>query len=103
MTNEITEQLGHLIDALEADLYHALGDIPVEGFLASGPLTLQEAETHERSPWPAGTAWGHPWEYAWMFGSFTVPEEARGERIVMDLNPGGESVLFVNGKVFGAR
>ncbi len=103
MTNEIAEQLKHLIDALEADLYHPLGDIPMEGFLAPGALTLREAEARERAPMPAGTVWGKPWDYAWMFGSFTVPEEARGERIVMDLRPGGESVVFVNGKVFGAR
>ena len=103
MMNEITEQLEHLIEALAADLYHPLGVIPLEGFPAPGPLTLQEAETHARESWPEGTVWGGPWDYAWMFGRFTVPEEARGERIVMDLNPGGEAVLFVNGRVFGAR
>ena len=103
MNNELTEQLEHLIEALKSDLYHPLGEIHLEGFLAPADLTLEEAELHERDPWPAGTVWGKPWDYAWMFGSFTVPEVARGERIVMDLNPGGESVLFVNGRVFGAR
>ena len=101
MINEIREQLAHVIEALEADLYHPIGEIELEGFLAPGALTLAEAETYARTPWPAGKVWGKAWDYAWMFGSFTVPEEARGERIVMDLNPGGESVLFVNGKVFG--
>ena len=103
MVNEISEQLRHVIDALEADLYHPLGEIPLEGFPAPRALTLPEAEVHARESWPEGTIWGQPWEYAWMFGRFTVPEQARGERIVMDLNPGGESVLFVNGRVFGAR
>ncbi len=103
MNNEIRDQLARVIEALEADLYHPLGEIALEGFPASEALTLAEAETCARMPWPAGTAWGKAWEYAWMFGGFTVPEEARGERIVMDLNPGGEAVLYVNGKVFGAR
>ena len=103
MINELTEQLRHVIEALAADLYHPLGEITLEGFSAPSVLTLKEAETYPREPWPAGTVWGMPWDYAWMFGRFTVPEEARGERIVMDLNPGGESVLYVNGKVFGAR
>ena len=44
MINEITEQLRHLIETLEADLYHPLGEIPMEGFLAPGALTLREAE-----------------------------------------------------------
>ena len=103
MNKEITGQLRHVIDALAADLYHPLGEIVLEGFSAPSVLNLREAETYPREPWPAGTPWGMPWDYAWMFGRFTVPEEARGERIVMDLNPGGESVLYVNGKVFGAR
>ena len=103
MINEIYEQLGHVIAALEADLYHPIGEISLEGFLADGAMTLAQAEKQEREAWPAGTAWGKAWDYAWMFGEFTVPEAYAGERIVMDLNPGGESVLFVNGKVFGAR
>ena len=103
MNKEITDQLRHVIDALAADLYHPLGEITLEGFSAPSVLNLREAETYPRDPWPAGTAWGMPWDYAWMFGRFTVPEEARGERIVMDLNPGGEAVLYVNGSVFGAR
>ena len=103
MINEIREQLAHLTEALEADLYHPLGEIELSGFPASEALTPAEAETRPRTPWPAGTVWGKAWDYAWMFGRFTVPAEARGERIVLDLNPGGESVLFVNGRVFGAR
>ena len=103
MLNELTGQLRHVTDALAADFYHPLGEIRLEGFLAPGDLTLEEALRHARTSWPEGTAWGRPWDYAWMFGDFTVPLEARGERIVMDLNPGGEATLFVNGKAFGAR
>ena len=103
MINEIAEQLNHVIDALAADLYHPIGDIQLSGFLASGDLNLREAQAHPREPWPEGTVWGKPWDYAWMFGCFTVPGEARGERIVMSLNPGGEATLFVDGKPFGAR
>ncbi|MBR6185128.1 MAG: alpha-mannosidase [Clostridia bacterium] len=103
MVNELSEQLQHIIDALAADLYHPLGDIFLEGFLAPGDLSLREAQAHAREPWPAGTVWGGPWDYAWMFADFTLPPQARGERIVMELNPGGEATLFVNSKAFGAR
>ena len=41
---EISEQLEQLIRALEADLYHPVGEILLEGFLAPGSLTLAEAE-----------------------------------------------------------
>ena len=103
MTNELSEQLNHVIEALAADLYHPLGEIHLAGFLADGDLTLREAQSHPLQSWPEGTVWGGPWDYAWMFSRFVVPKEAQGERIVMDLNPGGEATLFVNGKPFGAR
>ena len=60
MIREISEQLEQLIRALEADLYHPVGEILLEGFLAPGSLTLAEAEAHARDPCPAGTAWGKP-------------------------------------------
>ena len=103
MLNEIAEQLRHVIDALAADLYHPLGEIPLEGFRTDRELSLAEAEKLPRQPYPENTVWGQPLDYAWMFGRFTVPESARGERIVMDLKPGGEATLFVNGRPFGAR
>ena len=103
MINELTEQLQHVIDALAADLYHPLGEMILEGFKTKEELSLTEAERLPRTPWPEGTVWGQPKEYAWMFSRFTVPPEAKGERIVMDLNPGGEGTLFVNGHAFGAR
>ena len=103
MINELTEQLQHIIDALAADLYHPLGEMLLEGFKTDKELSLPEAECLSRTPWPEGTVWGQPREYAWMFTRFTIPPEARGERIVMDLNPGGEGTLFVDGRPFGAR
>lgn len=103
MINELAEQLRHVIDALAADMYHPLGEIPLEGFKTAEELTPAEAEKRPREPWPEGFVWGGPREYAWMFSRFTIPPEARGERIVMDLNPGGEGTLFVNGRAFGAR
>ncbi len=103
MRNELTEQLGHVIGALETDLYHPLGEISLSGFRTGEELTPAEAEERPREGWPAGTVWGQPREYAWMFADFVLPPEARGERIVMSLEPGGEATLFLNGKAFGAR
>ena len=89
MINELSEELNHVIDALAEDFYHPLGPIPLEGFTADRDMTLSEAESASRVSWPEGTVWGGPWDYAWMFGSFTVPPEAAGERSVMDLSRKG--------------
>lgn len=52
-------------------------------------------------PVSPGFTWGETWEYCWFKGKVTLPERACGQRIVMDLRPGGESTLFVNGRAFG--
>ncbi len=103
MNNEQRMQLDHVIDALAADLYHPLGTLSFEGFRAAGELTPEEAAKRKRRPYREGEHWGEPRSYAWFFAEFTLPEEARGERVVMDLNPGGESTVFLDGKPFGTR
>lgn len=44
---------------------------------------------------------GKTWEYCWFKGTVILPKAAEGKRIVMNLDAGGESTVFVNGKAFG--
>ncbi len=103
MNNEQYLQLKHVIDALAADLYHPLGEIRLSGFTAEKDLSPEEAALLPRVPYPEGTRWGSAGDYAWMFSQFVLPASAQGERIVMDLDPGGEATLFVDGLPFGTR
>ena len=101
MKVEQRDQLMLMLEALTRDFYHPIGEIALSGFKAESKLLLKDAEKQPRQPYAVGDAWGNSWEYAWMFGKIVVPESAKGERIVMNLNPGGESTLFVNGQPFG--
>lgn len=103
MNSEQRNQLALVLKALQHDFYHPLGEISFSGFRADETLPLRQAEAHDRRPMPEGTFLTEPWGYAWLFADFTLPESARGERIVMNLNPGGESTLFINGRAFGTR
>ncbi|MCI8440937.1 MAG: alpha-mannosidase [Provencibacterium sp.] len=100
---EWKDRLRYWTHALTEDLYRPLGEILFEGFVTPEQLSAGEALKRPFSPMPVGTEWGMQWEYAWMKSSITLPPEAEGERIVLDLNPGGESSVFVNGKAFGTR
>ena len=103
MRPEWRDRLRHIEAALLRDLYHPLGEIELSGFVTSAELTLAQAQGHERTAMPRGTAWGAPWQYAWLFSEIQLPEAARGERIVMQLDMGGEATLFVDGRAFGTR
>lgn len=103
MNIEQKGQLALVLNALMRDFYHPMGEIALSGFVAERTMLLEEARTQPRRPLPEGTKWGGAWQYAWMFGEFTLPAEAQGKRIVLSLQPGGESTLFLNGMPFGTR
>ena len=101
MTSEWKRRLDHWIETLKKDFYHPLGEIQVEAFFTMDHLTPQEAALRSFSPMAPGEKWGHAWEYCWMRGAVVLPQQAEGRRIVMDLNTGGETTVFVNGSSFG--
>lgn len=103
MHSEWQHRLRHWMETLRHDLYVPLGKIEVESFLTMDHLTPQEAEQGRYTPMPQGTKWGHTWEYCWMRSRIVLPDEAQGCRIAMDLQTGGESTVFVDGKSFGTR
>ena len=101
LSPEWNDRLDHWIRVLKDDFYLPLGEIRWECFQTFSMLTPEGAEQHAFSPAIPETSWGKEWEYAWFRGDVTLPQEAEGQRIVLDLHPGGESTLYVNGVCFG--
>ena len=94
-------RIGHWIRTLEADFYEPLGAGEFKAFRTRDHLMYGELDQAEFVPAPPGFTWGDTWEYCWFLGDIILPERAAGKRIVLDLKPGGESTLFVNGQEFG--
>ena len=103
MRPEWKDRVRHWIHTLEKELYEPLEDIVFEGFTTFDMLDPAKAEEGAFAPMPVGTNWGRTWEYAWLRADLVLPERAKGKIIVMDLQPGGEATVFVNGKAFGTR
>ncbi len=102
MAPEWSDRLRHWTATLEKDFYRPLGEISFEGFCTDEHITQQQALEHAGyAPIPEGTAWGKEWEYLWLKAEIILPPEAEGQPIVLNLNPGGETTLFVNGASFG--
>ena len=103
MRPEWEDRLTAWIVALTREFYEPLGEIALEGRCTYDILSPEAAERLDFTPMREGAAWGRAWEYCWMRGDIVLPEEARGQRIVMDLNQGGEATLWVDGEAFGTR
>ncbi|NLG50513.1 MAG: alpha-mannosidase [Chloroflexi bacterium] len=103
----LTIEWGRRIDNWRNELprhfYRELGEIAFSGFITTEQLTVQEAAQQQFAPMPPGTPWGAKWEYAWFKGELTLPESAAGQRIVLCVDLGGESAVYVNGVAVGAR
>lgn len=95
------DRIAHWIRTLKDDFYRPLGEISLEGCRVWEQLTLEQAQDLPYRPVSPGFTWGEAYEYCWFRGRFRLPEEAKGRRIVLQLSPGGESTLFVNGQAFG--
>ena len=105
-------------EELPKHFYTPLGAVSLSGFTTLEQLTADQALGREFRPMPAGTRWGAKWEYGWFRGAFTLPAAAagqppgparagwggrQGQRIVLRVDVGGESLVFVNGAAAGAK
>ena len=100
-TPEWKDRIAHWIRTLTMDFYHPLGEIFWEAFFTEEQLSLEEAKQKAFVPVSPGMEWGHTWEYGWFHGKVILPDQAAGQRIVLDLKADGEAVLFVNDQAFG--
>ena len=101
ITNEWEVRLRHWVQTLTRDFYTPLGEIAFDAFLTYDYLTPEEALKQDFARISPGDQWGREWQYAWLKARLVLPREAEGKVIVMDLRPGGETTLFVNGNEFG--
>lgn len=101
MNAEYKDRVEHWIRTLKADFYKPLGEIPFAAHTTMEQLPFSEAGQMDYQPVEPGWKWGKTFEYCWLKGEIVLPKEAEGEKIVLDLQPGFESCVFVNGQEFG--
>ncbi|MCX7843594.1 MAG: glycosyl hydrolase-related protein [Clostridia bacterium] len=89
-------------ESLKNVVYVELGELHWEGALTYDLLTLQGAEKLTYKPFNKGEKWGEKWQYCWFKTNFAVPQEAEGKRLVVKLDVGGESSVYVNKMPAGA-
>lgn len=102
LTLEWRRRINHWKDSLHRMFYTPLGSIFLEGFTTKGLLTLNEALDGNFKPMPQGAQWGNKWEYAWFKGEITLPTEVEGKFVVLKLDVGAESTVYINSVSTGA-
>lgn len=84
--------------------YRPLGDIELSTFVTDKDMLPGQASKQKFKAVKPGEVWGREWDKGWFKGHITLPAEAKGQRIVLKMEPGGmESAVWINGKATGAR
>ncbi len=92
------------LETLAKDLYTPIAPIEWEGFTTMERLGYDRAMAEgDFRPMPTGTRWGREWEYLWVRSTIVVPDSAAGKHLVLRLDAGGESSVYINGAEFGTR
>lgn len=99
--SEYRDRIAHWIRTLKRDFYTPLGKLNFGFCHSMERISLKDADRLNYQAVSPGFIWGSTYEYGWFHTHFVLPEEAEGERIVLDLKPGGEAALFLNGREFG--
>lgn len=99
--SEYKDRIAHWVRTLKKDFYAPLGEVKFSFFPAFERMSLTEVQKQEFFSIEPGFLWGASYEYGWFRSEIILPQTAEGKRIVLDLHPGGESTLFVNGQAFG--
>ena len=103
LTIEWNRRIENWRKELPRHFYRPLGVLDMSGFATREHLTPEVALQGNFKPMPVGTPWGAKWEYGWFKSEITLPAEAAGKRIVTRLDAGGESLVYINGQIVGAR
>ncbi|MCL6457576.1 MAG: alpha-mannosidase, partial [Gorillibacterium sp.] len=84
-------------------LYQTIEIVEFNYYTTATWLPYETATTGPFSMISQGKQWGEKWQYGWFKGTVIVPAEYAGKRIELISDFGGESTIYVNGKLAGAK
>jgi len=84
-------------------IYKKLGPIDFELETVNEWLPYEKAVQLNFKPISPGSRWGQRWHYGWFKGTVTMPDLPGESRLVVRMNLGGDSTVYVNGKLAGSR
>ncbi|OCT12935.1 alpha-mannosidase [Paenibacillus pectinilyticus] len=86
----------------EQRLYSPIGSVDFTYMLVNQWLPYEEAIQGSFGPVQPGTEWGKSSHYGWFKSTVILTPESAGKRVELQLNIGGESTIYVNGRLAGA-
>ena len=99
LTKEWRSRIDLWRKALKKDIYRPLNNVEFSAHITKNHVSASAVSRKKFKPMPEGTPWGAKWEYGWFRGKATIPSDAAGKHIVLNLDTGAESLIYINGKI----
>lgn len=87
-------EFAYVLKRIEAAIYEPLVPLRVEAWLTPEPVPYSERTSGEYRELSIGQPWGKLWDCAWMHITGRVPDEARGQQVVLLIDLNGEGCVF---------
>ncbi|OXM17130.1 alpha-mannosidase [Paenibacillus herberti] len=87
------DRLKSVLNRLQAKIYEPLANLEVTAWVTSEPVTYNDRMTGRLVKLQPGNKWGELWDCAWFHFKGTVPERAKGEKVVLLIDVNGEVCL----------
>ncbi len=88
------EIIDAMLQKLESSIYVPLCDINMEVYVTPEPVSFDERMTGEKKTVKKGDIWGKLWDCGWFHLTGTVPEAAKGKKVVVYIDIHGEMCVF---------
>jgi len=86
------------IEGLIPRLYHAIytpiGDMDIKVYVSKEPIPYAERTSGEEKTVKQGDIWGDPFDCGWFHFTGTVPESAKGQKVILYLDVNGEMAIY---------
>lgn len=88
---EVTEAM---LRRTEEEIYQHLCPLTMEVYVTPEPVPFTERTSGERKIVKEGELWGKVWDCAWFHFTGTVPESAKGKKVILYIDVHGELCVF---------
>lgn len=92
--NEIKPKLKNTLVSISKSVYAPIATLQVEMWKTREPVPFDERLTGEHRKVAIGESWGELWDCAWFHFKGTVPETAKGAKVVALIDLSGEACIF---------
>jgi alpha-mannosidase len=87
------KSLDRFLHDLEAAIYRPVADLTITAWRTREPVSFAKRSSGRRIDLTVGQSWGSLFDCAWFRFRGTVPDSARGERVVLLIDVNGEACI----------